>query len=339
MSELAEPLGRLLADACPPATVRAIEHGASPAVLWARLEASGFLDAVVIESAGGAGLALAEAFALFVAEGRQVLPVPMAHTMLVRGVLALHGIAAPSGSIAIASRTRHASDGSVSCPGTPCGSVADWIVVTHPEGWCLLRAADAERAPSGTHASLRADLTWRAFPPRVRVLPHPIEWRAAGAAIASAQIAGALEQVLQTTLAYAGQRVQFGRPIGRFQAIQHNLAVMAQQVAAARMAAEIGCAGATVLPDRLRAALAKARTSEAAALVANSAHAVHGAIGITAELDLQLYTRRLHEWRSDFGAETHWNRELGRALLDGDAPLALDFMRGNLIPPAADVPR
>ena len=114
MSELAEPLGRLLADACPPATVRAIEHGAPPAPLWARLEASGFLDAVVIESAGGAGLALTDAFALFVAEGRQVLPVPMAHTMLVRGVLALHGIAAPSGSIAIASRTHHASDGRVS---------------------------------------------------------------------------------------------------------------------------------------------------------------------------------------------------------------------------------
>ncbi|MDQ6640444.1 MAG: hypothetical protein M3Z15_12395, partial [Pseudomonadota bacterium] len=82
----------------------------------------------------------------------------------------------------------------------------------------------------------------------------------------------------------------------------------------------------------LRAALAKARTSEAAALVAPMAHAVHGAIGITAELDLQLYTRRLHEGRADFGAETHWNRILGRALLAADAGSALDFMRSALIP-------
>lgn len=335
MNELDEPLARLLADACPPATVRAIERGAAPAPLWMRLETSGFLDAVVSESAGGAGLGLAEAFALFVAEGRQVLPLPMAHTMLARGVLAMHGIAAPSGSIAIASRTRHAN-GSVACPGTPCGRVTDWVVVTHPEGWCLLRAAEAERTPSDVHGSLRADLTWPTLPPHVRVLPHPIDWQAAGAAVTAAQIAGALETVLQTTVGYANQRIQFGRPIGRFQAIQHSLAVMAEQVAAARMAAEIGCAGAALLPDRLRAALAKARTSEAAALVANSAHAVHGAIGITAELDLQLYTRRLHEWRSDFGAETHWNRELGRALLDADVDLALDFMRAALIPPATD---
>jgi len=58
---------------------------------------------------------------------------------------------------------------------------------------------------------------------------------------------------------------------------------------------------------------------------------VHGAIGITAELDLQLYTRRLHEGRADYGAEGHWNRVVGRALLDADGG-ALDFMRSALIP-------
>jgi len=83
--------------------------------------------------------------------------------------------------------------------------------------------------------------------------------------------------------------------------------------------------------DPLRAALAKARTSDAAALVAPMAHAVHGAIGITAELDLQLYTRRLHEGRADYGAEGHWNRVVGRALLAADGG-ALDFMRAALIP-------
>jgi len=106
---------------------------------------------------------------------------------------------------------------------------------------------------------------------------------------------------------------------------------MAEHVAAARMAAEIGCSGAGPLPAPLRAALAKARTSDAAALVAPMAHAVHGAIGITAELDLQLYTRRLHEGRADYGAEGHWPRVVGRALLAADGG-ALDFMRSALIP-------
>jgi alkylation response protein AidB-like acyl-CoA dehydrogenase len=69
-------------------------------------------------------------------------------------------------------------------------------------------------------------------------------------------------------------------------------------------------------------AVAKARASEAAPLVANSAHAMHGAIGITAEYDLQLLTRRLHDARMADGSEAHWHRVLGEALLEGDASVA-----------------
>ena len=107
---------------------------------------------------------------------------------------------------------------------------------------------------------------------------------------------------------------------------------MAEQVAAAQMAAAMGCSGAGPLPRPLRAALAKARASEAAALAAGIAHAVHGAIGVTAEFDLQLHTRRLHEWRADFGAESHWNTVLGHALLASGPDPALDFMRRELFP-------
>lgn len=156
--------------------------------------------------------------------------------------------------------------------------------------------------------------------------------RELGAVVTAAQIVGALERVLELTLAFANQRLQFGRPIGKFQAIQHQLAVMAEQVAAARMAAQLGCAGEGLQPDRLRAAVAKSRCSEAAALVAPMAHAIHGAIGITAELDLQLYTRRLHVWRLEYGSETAWHRVLGQAVLEAPETLALDFMRRALIP-------
>src|SRR4051794_30757592 len=99
---LIEPFERLLADASTPAVVRAVERGGAASALWSRLEASGFLDALVPESAGGAGLTLADAFTLFVAEGRHSVPVPLAETMLVRAVLARAGRAAPAGSIAIA---------------------------------------------------------------------------------------------------------------------------------------------------------------------------------------------------------------------------------------------
>jgi acyl-CoA dehydrogenase len=97
------------------------------------------------------------------------------------------------------------------------------------------------------------------------------------------------------------------------------------------MAAQIGFDADGPLPQPLRAAGAKARASEAAGMVAPMAHAIHGAIGVTAELDLQLFTRRLHEWRADFGSERAWNTVLGRALL-ATGESTLDFMRAQLLP-------
>jgi len=329
--ELVKPFERLLADACTPAIVRAVERGDDAALLWNRLEASGFVDTLVPESAGGAGLRLGDAFALFVAEGRHALPLPLAQTMVVRALLAHDGIAAPPGSIAIAAQTRVADDGAIVCAGTPYGLVADSVAVELADGWRVLPAASAERTVSGVHASLRADLRWHAIPAEAIAGTSPLAASEAGAAITAALLAGAMARILDITVAFANDRIQFGKSIAKFQAIQHQLAVMAEHVAASHMAAEIGCSGAGPLPAPLRAALAKARTSEAAALVAPMAHAVHGAIGITAELDLQLYTRRLHEGRADYGAEGHWNRVVGRALLAADGG-ALDFMRSALIP-------
>jgi len=251
MNEFAASLDRLLADACPPPVVRAVERGGSAEALQQALERSGYLDALVPESRGGAGLALAEAFELFVLHGRHAVPWPMAMTMAARGL---------------------GHDG---------------------------------------HDTLPRELA---------------------AVVTAAQIVGALERVLDLSVAFANQRVQFGRPIGKFQAIQHQLAVMAEQVAAARLAAQIGCQGPGLQPDRLHAAVAKARTSEAAGIVAPMAHAIHGAIGITAELDLQLYTRRLHAWRAEHGSELAWHRVLGQAVLASDQPLTLDFMRSALLP-------
>ena len=332
MNELAEPLERLLADVCTPATVRAIEGGGAADALWSAIERSGFLDTLVPEAAGGAGLRLADAFALFAVEGRHAVPLPIAHTILARALLARDGVGAPRGAIAIAGECHVDGDGAIACPGTPYGRVADAVVVATGEGWRVLPTATAERRTSGGHCSLRADLRWPAAPGDASSSGRPTAWRDAGAAASAALIAGALHRVLETTVAFANERVQFGRSIGKFQAIQHQLAVMAEHVVAAHLAAEIGCSGDGPLPVPLRAALAKSRASEAAALAAPMAHAVHGAIGITSELDLQLYTRRLHELRADFGAETHWNRVLGRALLASDAPRALDFLRSALLP-------
>jgi acyl-CoA dehydrogenase len=265
-----------------------------------------------------------------VAEGRYATPVPVCHTMLARAVIAASGAEVPVGPIAIATSVQE-QGGRVVSRHTPYGLAAEWVVASLPGRWLLLPSEQAVVTPSGIHCSLHADLEW----PSAAVARHTsattVAWREAGAVLAAAQMAGAMERVLETTLQFANDRVQFGRAIGKFQAIQHQLAVMAENVAAARMAAQIGFDADGPLPQPLRAAGAKARASEAAGMVAPMAHAIHGAIGVTAELDLQLFTRRLHEWRADFGSERAWNTVLGRALL-ATGESTLDFMRAQLLP-------
>lgn len=151
---------------------------------------------------------------------------------------------------------------------------------------------------------------------------------AAQALLLAAAISGAADTVLAMTARYAGERAQFGKPIGRQQAIQQQLAVMAEQCVAVRLAVELA-AGDETWPGALPAAAAKSVASGAAPRIANTAHGVHGAIGISAEYDLQLYTRRLHEWRLAGGSEGRWNRALGHAVLASDRT-ALDWTRACL---------
>ena len=332
MNEIAGHFDRLLADACTPRTVRAIEGaiegGGEARELWNTIDAAGFLDALVPHGAGGQGLALCDTADLVVAMGRRALPLPAAHTLFARAALAQAEGPRVRERIAIApAATEH--DGRIVCLRVPFGLVADWIVAPFPRQWQLLPAGEAARTGSGIHGDLHADLAWECPPAGTFTSAVALPWVEAGAIAAAASMAGALQGVLETTVQFANDRVQFGRPIGKFQAIQHQLAVMAENVAAARTAALLGWQGDGPWPLRLPAALAKARASEAAALVAPLAHAIHGAIGITAELDLQLHTRRLHEWRADFGAERAWHAVLGMALLDGGP--TLDFMRTALL--------
>jgi acyl-CoA dehydrogenase len=140
-----------------------------------------------------------------------------------------------------------------------------------------------------------------------------------GCVLRALQIAGALQYVLNRTVEYAGERIAFGKPIGKFQAVQINIARLAGEVAAARAAAESAAdtlASSTEWSDEvyLEAAAAKIRCAEAATLGSALAHQVHGAIGITAEYALHRFTLRLLAWCEDFGNESVWAAELGRRI-------------------------
>ena len=134
---------------------------------------------------------------------------------------------------------------------------------------------------------------------------------------ASLQIAGALESMLEISVRYSNERVAFEKKISKFQAVQHNLARLAGEAAAALAAASSAAdtiANSTSFDEAvfLEAASAKIRCAEAAEKGAAIAHQVHGAIGFTIEHILHRYTLRALAWRDDFGHESYWAVELGK---------------------------
>lgn len=314
-----EAIEDILAGQCTPAVVRTIESGGSPAALWGDLTESGFLELLASEDAGGAELPLPDLFPIIAKFGRHAVPVPAPQSIAARALLRAQGLEVPAGMITLAS-----SQGSP----VPFGAICEFVVADQDGAMVLLDCVGAQRIGTGVPGSLAATLRWKSSRPMARIEDAGAAVTVFGAALHAALIAGAMERVFEMTLRYGNDRTQFGKSIGRFQAIQHQLSVMAEHVAAAGTAAELAFASDAPLPQQLPTAIAKARASEAVTLVAAIAHAVHGAIGVTEEYDLQLYTRRMHEWRMAHGSEAHWNRVVGEALLAQPSGTIADFVRG-----------
>jgi acyl-CoA dehydrogenase len=142
-----------------------------------------------------------------------------------------------------------------------------------------------------------------------------------GAIFRALLMTGALERILVSTTQYAQQRVAFGRPIAKFQAVQQQVAALATEVAAASAAAQAAVDAIDNPQARFVIAAAKARVGEAAGISAAIAHQVHAAIGFTHEHSLHLHTRRLWSWRDEFGSESDWFAWVGReaAKVGGEA--------------------
>jgi alkylation response protein AidB-like acyl-CoA dehydrogenase len=125
-----------------------------------------------------------------------------------------------------------------------------------------------------------------------------------------AEMVGAAQQVLEMTTAYAKERIQFDKPIGSFQAIQHHCANMLVDIDGMRMltyeAAWLLSAG---LPADKEVSMAKAWVSDAIVRVAKLGHQVHGGVGYTIDHDLQLYYRRGRAAASLFG-DANYHREM-----------------------------
>lgn len=318
---------RLFAQTCTPDVIRHAERGHPPLDAWQACEDAGFADALVLETHDGAGLGLADALPVVLAAGRHLCPYPIAHTLLARAWLSRAQRPQASGSIAIAAHGLAIDGGRIAGRCVPWARSADFVLAGIDGQTWLLPMQAARVDPNGVHGSLDGAASWSLADAERVGGPAPLDVLAAAAY--AGLIAGAMDRVLAMTLDYANQRTQFGKPIGRFQAVQQQISVMSEQVWAARMAAQLAFQGEGGLPRPLLAALGKARASQAVPQVADIAHAAHGAIGVTEEFDLQRYTRRLREWRLAAGSESHWHERIGSDALANGAD-ALTYLRTAL---------
>jgi acyl-CoA dehydrogenase len=323
--EIAAAFKDVLEQCCTSQVVRAIEAGDDHRPLWQSLEQTGYADALMPTAAGGAGLSLADAFPIAELCGHHAMPLAFAETMLLRGVLAQSQVAIPRGSITFGG-VAHCRGDEIVCDAAVCGMVTDWALLAMESQCYLAPIGTASRRAVGF--ALDATLVWpRSMRDEAIAVRLHVDARLLQAFLHSVQIAGALGAVFTRTLAYANERRQFGKPIGAFQAIQHQLSVMAEHVFAARMAADVASSRDGMRFDRLKIAIAKARASEAAVEVAALGHSIHGAMGFTQQCDLQLLTRRLNAWRLGAGSEGYWHAVVGNELFDRADTMSLDFLR------------
>lgn len=318
-----DQLEALLSEHVDRKLLRAAEAGEWPERLWSAIVEFGLPTALLPEDHGGSALTWADAGAIFHLTGRFVAPIPLGETMIAARVLTEAGIAVPDGPLAIADGSALTDAGGLlsgTIDAAAWGGRAHLVVDTETGVHLLAPGSGDGEAVRTIGRDERRRVRLAAVRPLTSATPHATNpaGRIAelGAMLRASQMAGALRRVLDLSLDYANTRQQFGRPIGRFQAVQQSLAQLAAEVAAAEVAAAAAWAARDNGTAAFEAAVAKIRTGEAARIGAAIAHQVHGAIGVTDEHMLHYATRRLWSWRQEFGTEAAWAERLGRAVIN-----------------------
>ncbi len=371
---LTQTSARLFAEASDPELQDAVANGEWPAALWQAVEDNGLPLALVPEAQGGVGLSWLEATAVLRLAGSFAVPLPLAETMIGKALLAETGLDPGSGPLALAPcgfgdsfglEADHGDGNGFRVSGharrAPWAGSVDRIALvasaapagpagSYPLGSVRIvivtGLASLERPAVVNHAGdPMAELVLDRFAIASDQVSAPLE---VGHPLAqpdavllryalarSAQMAGAMDRVLDLTLEHARGREQFGRPIARFQAVQQQISALAAEVAVVGAAVE---AAARALDDSALAtakgeaeiaiAAAKARAGDAATQVAAIAHQVHGAIGFTREHVLHRFTRRLVGWRDEAGNERDWQQRVGARVAAAGADSLWQLLTG-----------
>ena len=306
---LAETVAALVAKHADPGAVRAAmesDRGYDESLWQLLCEQVGAAALVIPEEQGGAGGELADAAVVLRELGRVLVPSPLLGTTLAE--LALLAAADPDADT-LEGLAQGRSIGALVLDADYVvnGDVADVVV-----------AATDGRLSRCTRFSAQSVATMDPTRRLARVRAEQAEDIGADPGIAdfaaillAAEQIGAAERCLELTVEYTKNRVQFGRPIGSFQALKHRMADLYVAVSAARAVVSDACDD----PTPTNAATARLAASEALCAVAAEGIQLHGGIAITWEHDMHLYFKRAHGSAQLFGSPREMLRQLESEVL------------------------
>jgi len=350
---LKESARKFFAGECPMAEVRRLMETdtAFDSNLWAKLVEQGYTGITFPEEFGGVGLGTLELIVLMEEAGRALLPGPLFSTVALAGSVLLdvasaeqkkkyltaicRGEARATVAIPEASGSWDAADVQMSAVNgrltgeklfVPDAAIVDWMMVVARNGVFLVES----KAPGvRVEPMLGMDLIRKIYSVQFENAPAEKLGETFGltraldiATVAlAAELVGGMQRTLDLTVEYAKTRKQFGKPIGMFQAVQHQCADMYLETESSRSAAYYAAwALQENAPDASSAAsIAKIYASDASRTVGNRGIQVHGGMGFTWENDIHLYYRRAKNSENTLGDATFHRERLASLLIDAPA--------------------
>jgi alkylation response protein AidB-like acyl-CoA dehydrogenase len=347
---------KFFAGECPMAEVRRLMETATgyDAALWSKMVEQGYTGIIFPEEYDGVGLGAVELILLMEEAGRALLPGPLYSTVALAGTVLnemgtpeqkkrylapiCRGEARATVAIVEAGGAWNPVGASVASVGgkisgeklfVPDAGAADFIVVVARDG---VHVAEAKGPGVSIQAATAMDATRKLCSVRFQnaaaeKLGNPAGLERAldiATAALAAEMVGGMQRTLDITVEYAKARKQFGKPIGMFQAVQHQCADMYLETESSRSAAYYAAwALAEKAADAaIAVSIAKMYASDAARTVGNRGIQVHGGMGFTWENDVHLYYRRAKGSETALGDATFHRERIARLVIDADATQA-----------------
>lgn len=309
---LAETTSRLLA-------AQAQSGRANPSALLASLREGGLDLALLPEADGGVGCLLGDAAEIVRAWGAHAAPLPIVEILLAARLAGVSGKPDLAATATVAQARSVSAGECVSATAVleaPLFPGCETVLAMLPgeDGLAVLPCDGQAFSDLSGNAWVRIDV--EAVRAAEKTVPLPAgaieDIVAEGLLLTAILISGAMDHVVETMVDYANTRTQFGRPIGKFQAVQHLIADASAEATVTRAALQAALRDADAgVPNLMDGMAAKAQAGRAATLVSSSAHQLLGAIGFTEEHELHHYTKRLWWWRDDWGRQADCEARLG----------------------------